>query len=348
MSISKTKDPLRNVFFGLGTVIFTGTILYVGKPLFIPLSFGLLIAFVLQPFCANLEKRGVHRIISILIGLFLLSFFAGLLVYLMYSQITKFTSEWPLVRDKIIYLVDDVREYLVIHMGVSKEQADYWLHDFLNNTIRNTVHIIETSFVSFVVNIVMIVLIPVYAYLILYYRKQLVELLNGFFSAEKRTRVAEVIDLAIQTYYNFIKGMAVVYLVVGLLNSIGLMLLGIPHAFLFGFLTAIMTFIPYVGIIVASLLPISYAWITHGSVWYPLGVVAVFTFVQYLEANVIFPWAVSHRLQLNTLVTLAIIIVGGIIWGAAGMILFIPFAGLLKLIADKMEGWEQVSKFLGK
>jgi predicted PurR-regulated permease PerM len=43
-----------------------------------------------------------------------------------------------------------------------------------------------------------------------------------------------------------------------------------------------------------------------------------------------------------------IIVAGGILWGAAGMILFIPFAAILKLIADRMEGWETISKFLGK
>jgi predicted PurR-regulated permease PerM len=142
--------------------------------------------------------------------------------------------------------------------------------------------------------------------------------------------------------------MALVYLIVGILNSVGLLLLGVPHAFVFGFLTAIMTFIPYIGIIVAALLPISYAWITYNSVWYPLGVIAIFTFVQYIEANMLFPWAVGQKLQLNTLITLVVIVVGGILWGAAGMILFIPFAAILKLIADRMEGWESLAKLMGK
>jgi predicted PurR-regulated permease PerM len=51
------------------------------------------------------------------------------------------------------------------------------------------------------------------------------------------------------------QGMAIVYLVVGILNSIGLLLLGIPHAILFGFIAAVLTFIPYFGIMVGSLLP---------------------------------------------------------------------------------------------
>jgi predicted PurR-regulated permease PerM len=157
----------------------------------------------------------------------------------------------------------------------------------------------------------------------------------------------EVISLTIKAYYNFIKGMAIVYIVVGSLNSAGLLLLGVPHAILFGFIASILTFVPYVGIIVGSLLPITMAWITYDSVWYPVGVIGIFSFVQYLEANVIFPLAVSSRLNVNTLVMLLAIFAGGILWGMPGMILFVPFVGIAKLIADHNPKWKTISMILG-
>jgi predicted PurR-regulated permease PerM len=173
------------------------------------------------------------------------------------------------------------------------------------------------------------------------------KIVQRLFPKENRESLREIISLTINTYYNFIKGMAVVYLVVGILNSIGLLLLGIPHAILFGFIASILTFIPYVGIMVGSLLPIAIAWITYDSIWYPVGIVAIFAFVQYLEANVIFPIAVSSRLNVNTLVMLIAIFVGGILWGVAGMILFVPFVGIAKLIADHNPKWKTVSMILG-
>lgn len=100
--------------------------------------------------------------------------------------------------------------------------------------------------------------------------------------------IRDILNETVHSYYNFIKGMMLVYLIVGTLNSIGLLILGIPHAILFGFIASVLTFIPYVGIMVASLLPISVAWITYDSIWYPIGVIAIFAFVQYLEANIIF------------------------------------------------------------
>jgi predicted PurR-regulated permease PerM len=92
--------------------------------------------------------------------------------------------------------------------------------------------------------------------------------------------------------------MLIVYLIVGLLNSIGLLIVGVPHPFMFGFIASILTFIPYIGIMISSLLPIAVSWITFNSIWYPLGVVLVFSIVQALEAYVIFPFAVGRRLKL--------------------------------------------------
>jgi predicted PurR-regulated permease PerM len=151
---------------------------------------------------------------------------------------------------------------------------------------------------------------------------------------ETKENIRRILHLTIAAYYNFMKGMAIVYLIVGVLNSIGLLLLGVPHAILFGFIASILTFIPYIGIIVGALLPMTMAWATYDSIWYPIGIVGIFTFVQYLEANIIFPFAVSSRLKVNTLAVLISIFLGSILWGVAGMILFVPFAGILKLVAD--------------
>ncbi len=341
-------DRMQYIFRFLGIIVLAGVILYVGKPLFIPLSFALFISFVLQPVCSNMERRGIGRVVAIFIGLFAVTVFFSGMFYLAYRQFLKFIQEWPAIREKIATLVQNIKSFFTSEMGFSEDQVETWSAMLLNKSANSSFDLIETTIQSMMVNLVMLVLIPVYAFLILYYRHLLVEVLYSFFTRRQRGKIADVIALSIKTYYDFIKGMALVYLVVGILNSVGLLLLGVPHAFLFGFLTAIMTFIPYIGIIVAALLPISYAWITYNSFWYPLGVIAIFTFVQYLEANVLFPWAVGQKLNLNTLVTLIVIVIGGILWGAAGMILFIPFAAILKLIADRMEGWEPLSKMMGK
>ncbi|MBK5279246.1 MAG: AI-2E family transporter, partial [Bacteroidia bacterium] len=189
---------------------------------------------------------------------------------------------------------------------------------------------------------VLLIIIPVFTALILYSRNRLIEIVFQLFPNERKDDLKKILSLTIDTYYNFIKGMAIVYLIVGVLNSIGLLIIGVPHAIFFGFVAAVLTFIPYLGIMIGSLLPVTMAWITFNSIWYPIAVIIVFTIVQYLEANLIFPMAVSNRLNINTLATLVAIIAGGLIWGVSGMILFVPFLGIIKLISDrhpKMKIW---------
>jgi predicted PurR-regulated permease PerM len=223
---------------------------------------------------------------------------------------------------------------MLVEFGISTEQQQNLLTQAGNETAGSLMGVLNRTISFSVFSAVMLLLIPIYAVLILYYRKIWVEVLFRLFSAERRDDVKQILSLTIKTYYSFIKGMGIVYLAVGILNSVGLLLLGIPHAILFGFIAAVLTFIPYVGIMIGSLLPITMAWATYDSAWYPLGVVGIFMFVQYLEANLIFPIAVSSRLNVNTLVMLVAIFAGGIVWGVAGMILFVPFVGILKLIAD--------------
>jgi predicted PurR-regulated permease PerM len=207
--------------------------------------------------------------------------------------------------------------------------------------------LIKNTLAASASSVVLLILIPVYAVLILYYRYYWMKILGKLFPSERTESLRNMIALTIKTYYQFIKGMAIVYIMVGSLNSVGLLLLGVPHAILFGFIASLLTFIPYVGIMVGSLLPMTMAWITYDSVWYPLGIVAIFAFVQYLEANIIFPVAVSNRLNVNTFVMLIAIFAGGIVWGVAGMILFVPFVGIAKLIADHNPKWKTVSMILG-
>jgi predicted PurR-regulated permease PerM len=338
-SSTKTLQWLQYIVFG-------SAILYFGRELFVPLAFALLISFVLYPSCAWMERKGLGRMTAIAINISLLTILALGVVALLTKQFVDFVKEWPALQSRLEVSFTRLGEWLVT-VGISTEQQDVLLSQAGNETAGNIMSVINRTISFSMFSAVMLVIIPVYAVLILYYRKMWVEVLFQLFPEDRREDIHKILNLTIKTYYNFIKGMGIVYLAVGILNSIGLLLLGIPHAILFGFIAAVLTFIPYVGIMIGSLLPITVAWATYDSAWYPLGVIGIFMFVQYLEANIIFPFAVSSRLNVNTLVMLIAIFAGGIIWGVSGMILFVPFVGILKLIADHEPRLKTLSMALG-
>jgi predicted PurR-regulated permease PerM len=327
--------------------VLLGVILYVGRTLFVPLSFSLLISFVLYPICRWLEGKGMPRWAAIAICLVVLLLIFGGLGWLLVNQLMRLIEEWPNLQQKLAVAIRDVSLLLEQNFGLKVARQTNWLESMGNNVAANLLNMLKDVLYTSVVSVVLLVLIPLYMALILYNREQLARALYSLFSRSEHQKIRTILHETITTYYNFIKGMAIVYAIVGTLNTIGLLILGVPHALFFGVVASILTFIPYVGITIGAILPMTVAWITYDSLWYPAGVVMVFAVVQYLEANLVFPWAVSYRLQVNMLFTLLAIVAGGILWGASGMILFIPYLAILKLIADKHENMRTISLLLG-
>jgi predicted PurR-regulated permease PerM len=328
-------------------VVFGAIILYFGRDIFVPISFALLISFVMYPVCVWLERKGIGRLLAIIATISVLVIAVLLLVALLVNQFIAFLHEWPILQMKVGQSWEELSQVLTNLFGVTKEQQDLMISKMNDQSGSNFVDLFRSTLNASIYSAVLFILIPVYAVLILFYRNYWVKILMRMFPSENKESMIKMLSLTIQTYYNFIKGMLIVYLVVGILNSAGLLLLGIPHAFLFGFITSILTFIPYIGIMVGAMLPVALAWITYDSIWYPVGVIGIFMFVQYLEANVIFPIAVSSRLNVNTLVMLIAIFAGGILWGLSGMILFVPFVGIAKIIADHNPKWKTISMIIG-
>ena len=320
--------------------------LYLGKNVFIPLSFALLIACILYPICHWLESRKFSAVGAIALSMTALVVFVGALVTLLIWQIAGFASEWGKLQIKLQDSWVQLSSWLATTAHISLEEQHGWISSMQSNYGKEVLPFIKTTAGNLSIMVVLLILIPIIAALILFERRRLVNVLHLMVPEMPFADLRAILNETIHAYYQFIKGMLIVYLCVGILNSVGLLLLGVPHAILFGFIAAVLTFIPYVGIMIGASLPIVVSWITFDSIYYPLGVVAIFTFVQYLEANVIFPWAVSSKLNLNTLMTIVAILAGGVLWGSSGMILFVPFLGILKLIADRMPGWQPLSLLL--
>lgn len=328
-------------------IFFGSLILYWGRNIFILFSFALLVSFVLYPICSWLEKKGMPRMGAILLSMILLLIPACGLIILFINQVSLVRNEWVHLEPKLIELLTRFSQSIMDDYSVSREQQLEWLTQTVNQSASDFLNYAMKLMYSSTFLLTTLILVPVFSVLILFYRHMLMTVTFALFPGEKKEDIKDILFMTVTAYYNFIKGMTMVYAVVGMLNSIGLLLLGVPNAFFFGFTAAILTFIPYVGIMVGAVLPMVVSWITFDSIWYPVWVVLIFSFVQYLEANIIFPLAVSNRLKINTLATLTVILIGGLLWGLAGMILFVPFLGIAKLIADQHPKMKTLSTLLG-
>ena len=343
------KNSLFDVGNSLRYLLFTCLIiflLYFGKTLFIPLFYGLFIAIILYPVCKWLERNHFSKGIAVATSLSLLVLLFILLVWIVVLQVNAFMEDFPALKEKISPAIADLKAWLDANMNVSPGQVDIWWRNMGARITDNPGILLTGSFHKVTSGLFMLFIIPVFAALFLYNRSDFILFIEKLAGDKFNAQAHVVLDNTMSTYFHFIKGMIWVYIIVGILNSIGLLALGIRHAFLFGFLTAVMTIIPYIGIFISALLPISVAWITKDSIWYPVAVAGVFIVVQYLEANIIFPKVVATELNVSTWATLVAIIAGGILWGMSGMILFIPLVGIFKMITDYIPAWEPLNILL--
>lgn len=337
--LTKITQPIFLIALVIG-------LLLVLKGFLIPFSYGLLIALIIYPICKKLENKRIPRSVAIFISIMLVMVVLGCVIFIFILQIKVLEKEIPELIIRFNQFLSDIQKWLVTNWGLSIIEQHNLISSTEKNLSSNIGKIITGSFSIAADTIFNIVVIPIYSILILYYRNILVDFVSSLFGEKYIKNVPAILSETIHVYYNYIKGMVWVYFIVGILNSIGLLLLGVDYAILLGMATAFMTIIPYVGIIISSILPISLVWIETDNVLYPLGVIGIFSIVQYLEANIIFPYIVGKQLGVNALVSITSIFIGGIIWGVSGMILFLPFVALLKIISSHVEILKPFHKLL--
>jgi predicted PurR-regulated permease PerM len=332
----------------LQIIFFATAILYFGEAIFVPLSFALLIALILYPVCKKLEQKKIPRSIAVAISLTIVIILFGFLLWILLWQLNFLKKDLPVLGQKIQAALLELEQWFNENIGVAFNLEQGWME----NAVRNSGSSLSTFLSSGIKTIGSLLfslfIIPVYAALFLYHREQFVLFLNTLVPEKFHLRLKTVLHEASFAYHNYIIGLLKVYLIVGALNSIGLLLLGVDHAILFGMLTAFMTMIPYAGIIISSLLPITVAWVTTNSLFYPIAIVAIFAFVQYLENSVIFPKVVGESLNVSTWAILVALMAGGLLWGVSGMVLFMPFVAILKIISDNIEELRPVNILLGR
>lgn len=342
MNIYTSQQKTTLVLKYLLIVFFACLLLYFGRTLFIPLFFGLLIAIVMYPISSWFEKKKLPRSVSVAICLLIVAILFAALGGLVIWQLKVFQKDSKALLLKINDALTAFAQWLQQTTGLGTD-----FRNKLQTSAGNNIATILRSLLGETMSMLfMAFMVPVFTALFMYHRSRLVQYLTMITPTEDRARLTIILRQVTHTYFQYIKGMLVVYLLVGILNSVGLWALGVPSPLLFGMVCAIMTIIPYIGILISALLPISLIWLQTDAVIYPLAVIAVFAFVQYLEANVIFPRVVGSQLNVGTLAMLVAIIAGGILWGGAGMVLFIPFVGMLKIVTDELPEWNHINLLL--
>ncbi len=135
--------------------------------------------------------------------------------------------------------------------------------------------------------------------------------------------------------------------IIAALNSAALLILGVKYGLLLGVIGAILNLIPYIGGLIAIILPVLISFITKDGITTPLLIVGAYMLIQFADNNIIVPRIVSSKVSVNALISILIVLLGGTLWGVSGMFLSIPFVAVLKIIFDRIDELKPWGKLLG-
>lgn len=338
----------KKTFFALGTVIAFVYILSVASTLLIPLAYSLLIAITLFPVVRFLNRKGFGLVWAILASMLGVIIIISGVIYFFSAQIIDIASDYEAFTQKIngLYMtvLHFVNEQINIIPNLETEDIKKKLIEALNK--KGMPLMSDTlNYTSTVVSFLFLTII--YIFLILLYHQQLTAGLVKAVPKNSKEQFRNTLKEAQKVGQKYLTGMGLLMLILGTLNTIGLLILGIDYAFFFGFLAALLAIIPYIGTTLGGLLPTLYAFMTYDSYWYPLGVILVFWFVQTLEGNFLSPKVVGGNLNLNALTALLSLIAGGLLWGISGMILFLPFMAIFKVFCENYEELQPIAALMG-
>lgn len=322
------------ILFGLIMMFF---VLIIGRSFIIPVLTAFIFAIILQPVCSFLEKwkvpRGLSSILSIIL-IFIVLFFT---FYFISIQVGSISRDLTAIGSRFQGFVDEINSWLSENLNIAEGQQTEYFKNSIADFVQSSSSILTNTLSATADFFTSLVLIFISLFFLLYYRSFFVEFLYRLVSDSEHDKLSTIIKNGTSVVRAYVIGLFTVILILTILNTTGLMLIGIEHAMFFGVLAAMLTVIPYFGVFIGSILPILFAFLTKDSLWYPLGVAIMFWVVQFLEGNFITPNIVGNKVSLNPFVVILALFVGGMVWGAIGMVLAIPIVAMLKVIFDSVD-----------
>lgn len=335
-------------FFFRATVTLFGIMLFVYllhvlRGIMVPLAFALIISILLNPFVNLLTAKKINRVVAISIALLVTILFVAGLMYFISSQVVKFSDNMPVLKQKFSDLFHNLQIWLQNNYSLSLSSQKEWIAE-AGSSLKP---LIGQTLGTVLGTLSMVVLLPIYIFLMLFYKTLILNFLYEIFAEKNSTQVSSVLRETKNAIQSYMVGLLLEALIVATMNSAALLILGVHYAILLGVIGALLNILPYIGGLIAIALPVLIATVTKDGYSTQIAIIIAYMVIQFIDNNILVPRIVSSQVKINALVSLVIVLLGGAIWGVSGMFLSIPFIAVLKIIFDRVDGLRPWGKLLG-
>lgn len=320
--------------------------LWLTQSLVVPLLFSLLLAILLDRLVKLFCRWGMNRILSITLAVTISMLMLAGLGYFIGTQAAHFSEAVPQLKEKVVHTGDDLENWARRTAKLQPKQ----IHDAVDKVKQNGMEkggmLVGKTLATVGTVFAFLFLLPVFTFLILYYKELFHKFLVKLFAKGGKDRLEEVLGQTKSVVQSFLVGRMIETLILAAMNWVGLTIIGVKYALLLAVLGAVMNLVPYIGMIVATVITTVIAFALqdlNAALW----VFALYCLVQFIDNHFLVPLVVGAKVELNAFFSIVVVIAGGMLWGIPGMFLSIPITGILKVIFDKVPALEPWGYVLG-
>ncbi|MFZ1659058.1 MAG: AI-2E family transporter [Flavobacteriales bacterium] len=334
---------LSLILLGLCALFF---ILWAGQSIVVPLLFSMLLAMLLDPVVKRLMRWRFPKPVAIALSVLLAMAALIGLGYFIVTQAAHFSELVPELKQKSAALMEDAKHWVMNTTKAQPRDVDNAVDKVKEQSLEQGGSIVGQTLTTVGTLFGFLFLLPVFTFLLIFYKSLFHGFLTKLFRKSEHETVDEVLGQTKGVVQSYLVGLIFEAAIVTALNWIGLYFIGVKFALLMAVMAALLNLIPYIGIIIGTIIPMVVAATTQdftAALW----VLALFSAVQFIDNNIIVPMVVASRVQVNALMSILVVLIGGALWGIPGMFLSIPLTAILKVIFDRVPGLEPFGYLLG-
>lgn len=339
---------LITVFVVLGYVVLS----YLAGVL-APILTALGIAYLLNPVLERLVRQGVSRAVGA--ALLLITFVAMISIAVTFfaptvaDQLAEFVTNLPV-------FVENLTVWTKEHLGVQlpSDWKDYVASDHLRQTLSDAsgpLRAIAAAAVGGVFSVLGVLaellLIPVFSYYFLTDWPNLLRRIDHMVPPRRRADVREIARAIDRVVAGWVRGQAIVTTALAILYAIGFTVIGMPLSLPIGLLVGALTVIPFVGTFVGASIALLVTLASGGGGHMVALVAGVIGFLHLLEAGVLTPKIVGHRVGLSESGALLAVVAGGKLLGFVGVVLAVPIAATTAVLVRYAVRFYEHTAFFG-
>ena len=337
---SSFRDGWR-VYAGLISVLALSLGIYFVYPIRVValvLLLTMLLAIVLGAPVDYLARKGLSRVwatLAVVVALLvLLPLPVRIAAPVIADQVRQLADDLPGIADEVGDLIERVQDALGLDaagIDLDPNNLPETALGYLSNISLETVANVGSGAASVLSLALVVLLVGVYSVM------QPDPLVNGFvsmFPAERRGRTREILKKVYSTVQYWLLGQLVDMAILGALSAVALTLIGVPFPILLGLITAVMSFVPYIGAVASVIPPVLLALTVNplDAVW----VMLAYLLIQQVESDLIYPLIMSRVVELHPAVVIFAIFLMGLLFGVLGFILAVPLVAAVNVLVHEL------------